>query len=222
MRAGIPISDLAAGLFALTGTLGALLARERDGRGRHVEIPMLDATLPLLSYVGTTALATGNDPEPVGSGHHNAVPYGGYATTDGWVVIAALSDKFWSSLCAALELTDLVARHDLDTNVGRVRARGEIDAAVAARVAEMSTDQALEALRRAGVPHAPVNGVIAALLAPYVARRGSVERIEAPEGAYDVVTTPLRERDVALGAAPSLGEHTEEVVRRVLGPAQGE
>jgi crotonobetainyl-CoA:carnitine CoA-transferase CaiB-like acyl-CoA transferase len=74
VRAGIPISDLAAGMWAVAGTLGALFARERDGAGRHVEVPMLDATLPLLAYVGTSALSTGRDPGPVGSGHHSAAP----------------------------------------------------------------------------------------------------------------------------------------------------
>jgi crotonobetainyl-CoA:carnitine CoA-transferase CaiB-like acyl-CoA transferase len=216
MRAGVPISDLAAGMWAVTATLGALFARERDGVGRHVEVPMLDATLPLLAYVGTTALATERDPEPVGSGHHNASPYGAYETSDGWVVIAALSDKFWLALCGALGLEEYAARADLATNVGRAAARGEVDAAVATKVAELTTAEALGRLGRAGVPHAPVNGAIAALTAPYVVERGLIERIDAPEGSYYVATTPLKEEGVKLSAAPAVGEHTEEVLGRGL------
>jgi crotonobetainyl-CoA:carnitine CoA-transferase CaiB-like acyl-CoA transferase len=217
VRAGVPISDLAAGMWAVAATLGALFARERDGAGRHVEVPMLDAALPLLAYVGTTALAAEHDPEPVGSGHHDASPYGAYATRDGWVVIAALSDKFWLALCGALGLEELALREDLATNVGRAVARSEVDGAVAAKVAELTTAEALAKLRRADVPHAPVNGAIAALTAPYVAERGLLERIDAPEGTYYVATTPLKEEDVRLSPAPAVGEHTNEVLERVRG-----
>ena len=217
VRAGIPISDLAAGMWAVSATMGALFARERDGTGRHVEVPMLDATLPLLAYVGTTALGTGRDPEPVGSGHHNACPYGAYATLDGWVVIAALTDKFWIALCDVLGLDELAARPDLATNVGRARARIEVDGAVAERVAQLTTNQTLDKLRRAAVPHAPVNGVTAALTSTYVTRRGCVQRIDAPEGAYHVPTTPLKEAGVTLGPAPGVVEHGQDVIARVLG-----
>ncbi|MFN2488904.1 MAG: CaiB/BaiF CoA transferase family protein [Actinomycetota bacterium] len=217
MRAGVPISDLSAGMWAVAATLGALFARERDGAGRHVEIPMLDATLPLLAYVGTTALGVEVDPGPVGSGHHNACPYGAYATQDGWVVIAALSDKFWLALCGALGLDGLAARRDLSTNVGRALARAEVDAEVAAKVAELTAAQALERLRRADVPHAPVNGAIAALTAPYVVERGLLERIDAPEGTYHVATTPLKAEGVRLRAAPAVGENNDEILKRVVG-----
>ena len=213
-RAGVPISDLTAGMWAVAGTLGALFARERDGFGRHIEIPMLDATLSLLSYVGTTALATGVDPEPVGAGHHNAGPYGAYEARDGWIVIAALSDKLWRGLCDALDLPELAARDDLATNRGRARALHEIDSAVAAKVGGLTREQAMDALRGAGVPHAPVNSVIEALTAPYVRTRGTVQTIDAPEGSYDVVTSPLIEEGVRLSPAPALGRPPSGAVTR--------
>ena len=212
VRAGIPISDLAAGMWAVGGTMAALFARERDGAGRHIEVPMLDSTLCLLSYVATAALETGRDPEPVGSGHHSAAPYGAFPTTDGWIVIAALGDKFWLPLCAALGLQDLAARDDLRTNRGRSAARSEIDVAVAAATSVLSTGKLLEVLRKSGVPHAPVNKVLDALRAPYVERRGIVERLEASEGEYFVPTTPLREGEVVLRPAPDRGEHNDEVL----------
>ena len=202
VRAGVPISDLAAGMWAVAATLGALFARERDGCGRHVEVPMLDATLPLLAYMATTALATERDPVPVGAGHHRACPYGAFEASDGWIVIAALSDKFWLALCAALGLDELARRDDLAGNAGRTRARAEVDAAVAAKVARLTRADAMRALRATGVPHAPVNSVIEALTAPYVKARGCVERVDAPEGSYRVVTTPLRQQGVRLSPAP--------------------
>jgi crotonobetainyl-CoA:carnitine CoA-transferase CaiB-like acyl-CoA transferase len=208
LRAGVPICDLAAGMWAVAGTLGALYARERDGKGRHVEVPLLDAALPLLAYVGTTALATDTEPGPVGTGHHNACPYGAFETRDGWIVIGALSDKLWVALCAALGLQDLSRRRDLDTNAGRAHARVEVDGAVGGKVAELTSEEALARLTAAGVPNAPVNGVIDALTAPYAAQRGCVQRIEAPEGSYSVVTSPLKQEGVTLGPAPALGRRS--------------
>lgn len=218
VRAGIPISDLAAGMWAVSGTLAALFARERNGAGRHVEVPMLDATLPLLSYIATAAFETGVDPGLVGSGHHSAAPYGAFPTTDGWVVIAALADKFWLPLCGALGLGDLAARDELMTNAARSTARVEIDAAVASATGALTTEQLLAALQKAGVPHAPVNKVLDALRAPYVTRRGLVQRIEAPEGDYFVPTTPLREQEVVFRPAPEMGEHNDEICGTGAGP----
>lgn len=211
VRAGVPISDLAAGMWAVSGALGALFARERQGRGRHVEVPMLDATLPLLSYMATAALATGHEPEAVGSGHHSVSPYGAFATSDGWIVIAALSDKFWLPLCEALGLTELVARPELRTTSGRLAARDEVDAAVARATSAFSSEIALNRLAAAGVPHAPVNSVIEALTSSYVGSRGLVTIFEADEGKYGVVMSPLG-RGGALRPAPALGEHTGEVL----------
>jgi crotonobetainyl-CoA:carnitine CoA-transferase CaiB-like acyl-CoA transferase len=212
VRAGIPISDLAAGMWAVSATLGALFARERTGEGLHVEVPMLDSTLPLLSYVATAALETKTDPGPVGSGHHSASPYGAFPTSDGWVVIAALADKFWPRLCDVLGLDELKRRVDLATNAGRVAGRAEVDGAVTGATMRMSTSDLVSALRAADVPHAPVNRVLDALSTPYVAERGIVQSLGWPEGDYGIPTTPLHDRRVALRPAPDMGEHNEELI----------
>lgn len=211
VRAGVPISDLAAGLWGALGAVSAVLARGRDGQGRHVEVPLFDAALPLLSYSATAALHTGEVPARVGSGHHEVVPYGAYAAKDGWVVIAALGDKFWPQLCAALELDALAGRADLREGAGRLAARAEVDAAVADAVAALSADEACARLRAAGVPHAPVRDLIEALQSPYVAERGLVQTITVPEGTYQVVEGPLRDGR-ARRPAPALGEHNKELL----------
>ena len=216
VRAGVAISDLAAALWACIGAAGALYARVRDGRGRHVEVPMLDASLPLLSYLATGALAAGEDPAKVGSGHPSLCPYGAFATADGWVVIAVLADKFWPRLCQTLGLERLAARSDLRDNPGRVRAREEVDGAVTEAVRVFTTEAVLAALRAAGVPHAPVRGIIETLGQDYVRERNIVANVHAPEGTYGVVQGPLRSGAVP-GPAPALGEHTREVLEEVLG-----
>lgn len=212
IRAGVPIGDLSAGMLAALGAVSAHVRRLRTGRGSHIEIPLMDATLTLLSYVGTAALATGSDPGPVGSGHHSVVPYGGYPTRDGWIVLPVIGDKHWRRLGDALGLQELTARPELAENRGRLDHRKRVDAAIAARLSTLTSVETLQRLRSAGLPCAPVNGVLDALRAPYVRDRGTVHELHAPDDSrYHVVSTPLSQGRVPT-PAPSLGEHTSEVL----------
>jgi crotonobetainyl-CoA:carnitine CoA-transferase CaiB-like acyl-CoA transferase len=216
VRAGVPIADLAAGLTGALAAAAGYARRLRDGHGRHLEVPLLDATVSLLSYVATAAAWEGVDPPKVGSGHHAIVPYGAFPTDDGWVVLAVIGDKFWELVCDALDLPDLAGRADLATNRQRHAAREEVDAAVAGRLGAMATGEALDRLRAVGVPCAPVHSVLGALADPYVAGRAMVADVAADEGAYRVVQGPLR-AGTAPRPAPALGEHTREVMAEVLG-----
>jgi len=215
VRAGAAVSDLVSGLWAVLGAVGALLGRERGGGGRHVEVPMVDATLPLLSYMGSAALATGVEPEKVGSGHHTVYPYGAYPAGDGWIVIAVLSDKFWPRLCEALGLDGLAGDVGLATNAGRRERSDEVDEALVAALSATTVEEACSRLREAGVPNGTVRGVLDALATPYVRGRGMVVEVATPEGPYSFITGPLAARS-PLRSAPTLGQHTEDVLREAL------
>ena len=217
VRAGVAISDLAAGLWGALGAVAAYARRVRDGAGSHVEVPLFDAALSLLTYVATAAMGTGDDPGAVGSGHHNIVPYRAFATADGWVVVAALGDKFWPPLCAALGLDELAVRRDLLTNAQRNAARAEVDHAVETAIGRLTTSDALRTLADAGIPHGPINTVLQALDTPYVRARGLVAEVATAEGSYSVVQGPLADGRRPR-PAPALGEHTAEVMAEVLGP----
>ncbi len=218
VRAGVAISDLAAGLWSALGAVAAYARRLRDGHGGHVEVPLMDAALSLLTYSATAAMGSGHDPGPVGSGHHSVVPYRAFATADGWVVVAVLGDKFWPPFCTALGLEDLAGRPDLVTNAGRTAARREVDAAVEVAIGRLTSAEAQQRLRDAGVPHAPINSILEALTSPYVTAGGMVSDVD---GSYRVVQGPLRAGHTPR-PAPQLGEHTEEVMTEVLGSSSPE
>lgn len=216
VRAGVAISDLAAGLWAALGGVAAYAGRLRDGRGRHVEVPLLDSAMSLLAYMATSAMGTGVDPAPVGSGHHNIVPYRAFATRDGWVVVAVIGDKFWPLLCNAIGLEHLAGDDRFRTNPQRTDAREEVDAAVESAVARFSTEEALARLSVAGVPHGPLNTVLQAIAMPYVKETGMVGEVETSDGNYRVVQGPLRAGN-SKRPAPTLGEHTNEILTELLG-----
>ena len=216
VRAGVPVGDLAAGMWAAMAALAGTVDRLRTGRGRAIEVPLIDATLTLTSYVATAAAHTGVDPAPVGSGHHSVAPYRAYPASDGWVAIAVIGDRFWPALAAALEIDAAgFDGRDLALNVARHAHREVVDAALVTALSRLTVEEVCTRLADAGVPHAPVNGMVDALATPYVAERGMVAEVATPEGSYRTVRGPLND-GTPLRPAPALGEHTAEVLRSVL------
>ncbi len=210
-RAGIPVGDLAAGMWAALAAVAGYSARLRSGHGRSIEIPLLDSTLSMLAYLGTGAVATGTNPDPVGAGHPNIVPYGAFATADGWLTIAVIGDRFWPRLVEALGLDASLL--DLATTRQRVADRLTVDAAVTAGLMGLTTSEATEKLAAADVPCAPLRSILDAVSTPYVQGRDLVERFDTDEGPYAVIRGPIG--GATRRPAPTLGEHTVEILREL-------
>jgi crotonobetainyl-CoA:carnitine CoA-transferase CaiB-like acyl-CoA transferase len=224
MRLGLSMGDLVASLLATTGIAAALAERARTGRGRRVEISMLDGMVSLLAYHATRFLLLGEDPEPVGSGHPSAVPYGAFQASDGYVALAPFSAAFWPKVCEALGRPELVADPRYDTSEKRVGRRDEVNALVAGIVAERTVDEWCRRLEDADVPHAPVLTVAQALQHPQVTARGMVAELDHPTlGPLGQVGPGLRmdgsHRSWAelASAPPLLGQHTRQVLVNELG-----
>jgi crotonobetainyl-CoA:carnitine CoA-transferase CaiB-like acyl-CoA transferase len=224
MRMGLSMGDLVASLLATTGIAAALAERAQTGRGRRVEISMLDGMVSLLAYHATRFLLIGENPEPVGSGHPSAVPYGAFRASDGYVALAPFSAVFWPKVCEALGRPELAADPRYDTNEKRVGRRDEVNTLVAAVVAERTVDEWCRRLEAADVPHAPVLTVAQALEHPQVRARGMVAELEHPTvGPLGLVGPGLRvdgsHRSWAerASAPPLLGQHTRQVLVTELG-----
>ena len=225
VRCGVPIGDLVGGVIGALGTVSALYARERTGRGRRVDVSLFDAQVSLLMYWSTIFLGTGKVPGRVGAGHPTIVPYGQFKTKDSYLVLAVFGDRFFQSLCTALGLDELAADERLATNPGRVARRDLVERAVGGVFAQRTTAEWLEVLQAAGIPCAPVNDVGQALADEQVAARDMVISVDHPlAGALRLLGNPVKTADSRRENLPPplLGEHTAEVLRELAGFDQAE
>jgi crotonobetainyl-CoA:carnitine CoA-transferase CaiB-like acyl-CoA transferase len=221
VRVGIPIADLSGGIFSCKGILAALFDRERTGKGRRVELSMFDAMLNLLSYMGTMWLTNGELPRPPGSAHDYTVPWQAFAAKNGHIVVATRQEGFWRKLCETLERPELAGDPRFATNAARVQNRTALLPILEGIFVTRTVDDWLTRLRAAEVPAAPVNNLDRAFAEPPVAERNMIVEYEHPDvgkvrlpgnpitmsGMADTISTP----------APRLGEHTDAVLKRLLG-----
>jgi formyl-CoA transferase len=226
MRMGLPMADLSTGLFATVGILAALSERERSGRGQLVDVSMLDSMVGLLTAFGGRYFMTGEDVEPVGSGHPSVVPYGAYEAKDGYIVIANLGERVWPRICRALGLDEKDSR--FQTNDKRIEYRAELEALLIERTRKQTVAELEEVLTAHDVPHAPVLRVSQVLNHPQTRARDMVIEVEHSRlGPIAMTGSPIRlpaHEPMKPLPPPLLGQHTTEVLTTLLGcsPAQVE
>lgn len=220
---GISVVDHVGGLFAALGIMAALAERERDpqGRGREVDVALLDTHLSLLSYVAADVLNGGRAPQRQRlSAHPTLVPAQAFPTLDGYVVVMPLANHFFPPLCEAVGMPELAKDPRYVDGARRLARREELLELFEARFAEGSTEHWVEALAAHGVPAAPVQTVEEALeMAQVRARDMVVELDHADYGSYRAIGNPLKisQHPQPLRAAPTAGEHTLEVLTELAG-----
>jgi crotonobetainyl-CoA:carnitine CoA-transferase CaiB-like acyl-CoA transferase len=226
VKLGIPLGDMVGGVFGPMAILAALHERTRTGRGRLIDISLYDGLIGMLGYFAQLAFLTGEDPQPMGSSHPNIVPYGSFPASDGYIIIAVLSESFWGKLCEALDRPDLAQDPRFATPTGRRDHRDQVDSIIA-EVTRTRTVAEWEArLAEFDVPHAPVLGVTAALAHPHARARGMVESAPHPmAGELQLAGRPIKFAGAPQRpstAPPTLGQHTAEVLRDELGYSERE
>jgi crotonobetainyl-CoA:carnitine CoA-transferase CaiB-like acyl-CoA transferase len=221
VKLGIPLGDMVGGVFGPMAILAALHERHRTGRGRLVDISLYDGLIGMLGYFAQLAFITGEDPPSMGSSHPNIVPYGSFPASDGSIIIAVLSERFWGNLCNALERPELAADPRFTNPTGRRDHRDELDAMIAEVTRTRTVAEWEKRLQEADVPHSPVLGVTAALTSPHaLAREMVVEAEHAKIGPIKVVGRPVKfpgAPQPPVTAPPTFGQHTAAVLRDTLG-----
>jgi crotonobetainyl-CoA:carnitine CoA-transferase CaiB-like acyl-CoA transferase len=226
MKVGVAITDILTGMYAATAVLAALAHRERGGRGRHIDLALLDVQVAMLANQAQNFLVTGRPPVRLGNAHPSIVPYQSFATKDGHIVIAVGNDGQFRRLCAVAGRPALADDPRFATNADRVRNRKELVALLDEVIRGRGSREWIEALEAATVPCGPINDLGQVFADPQVVHRGM--RIEAPHsvaGTVPLVGSPIRLSEAPARAAlgpPSLGEHTEEVLVGVLGMSKAE
>jgi crotonobetainyl-CoA:carnitine CoA-transferase CaiB-like acyl-CoA transferase len=221
VKLGIPLGDMVGGVFGPMAILAALHERHHTGKGRLIDISLHDGLIGMLGYFAQLAFITGNDPPPMGSSHPSIVPYGSFPASDGSIIIAVLSERFWGNLCNALERPDLAADSRFANPTGRRDHRDELDETIAAVTRTRTVAEWETRLQEADVPHSPVLGVAAALASPQALAREMVVSTEhATIGPMKVTGRPIKfpgAKQPPVTAPPTLGEHTGAVLREALG-----
>ncbi len=221
LKFGLSIADLAAGLYALSGILVALHARQRTGRGQHVDVSMLDGQISLLTFQAGSFFATGNVPTRRGNKHPSIVPYETFRAADGHVNIACGNDALFRALCAAVsELTPLAEDPRFAKNAARVANRDALNAILDPLVASRPVAHWIELCESAGIPAGPILDVGQALSHPQVLARQMVVPLEHPSaGAVKVTGVPIKLSETpgeVRRASPRLGEHTRSALSELL------
>ncbi len=224
VRSGTPIGDLNAGQSAATAILAALWERERSGAGQAVDISMLDVQIAMLSYLGEYYLISGDVPALQGRGHMSIPTYNAFRARDGRdVLICANTERMWQQLCQALEIPELINDPRFESNERRHANRGSLEPILERAFAQYDCADLLKRFHEYGIPSAPVNSVAEALADPQVIHRRMVREVpHARGGEIRVLGNPIkfsRSAENEFSSPPTLGQHTESVLRETLGYA---
>ena len=215
MKIGVAFADVFTGLYAVIAVQAALMERERSGQGQHIDMSLLDVLVGVLANQALNYLVSGVSPKRMGNAHPNVVPYQIFPTADGHVVIAVGNDTQFLRLCDVLVLPELAADRRYQSNAGRVAARTELVASVAARTIRMTRAELLSALEKAGVPAGPIHDIAEVFADPQVVARAMRLDLPAPDAAAGTVPgvrTPVLFSRTPLSyqqPSPRLGADTE-------------
>lgn len=220
-KAGVALADVMTGLYSTIAILGALNQRHRSGRGQYIDMALLDVQVAALANQATYYLIGNEVPQRMGNGHAAIVPYQSFPTSDGHVIIAVGNDGQFAKLADELGHPEWKSDPRFATNIERLHHRAEVVAAIEAETKKRTIDDLIAALEKRQVPCGPINTVDRVFADPHVQARGLQQTVpHTQQGSLPSVASPLRLSDSPVAydrGPPLLGEHTDEVLREVLG-----
>jgi len=218
-KVGISIADISAGMYAYSNILAALIERGRTGRGRRIDISMLETLGEWMGYPLYYTLDGQPPPARTGASHATIYPYGPFAVGDGGTVMLGLqNEREWASFCAVvLERPELADDARFADNGRRASARAELHALIVDAFAPLTTAQVIERLERARIASGRVNELADLWAHPQLAGRDRWRTIGSPAGELPALLPPGNwdDGDPRMDPVPALGEHTEEVLREL-------
>ncbi len=223
MKSAIPVADLMAGMYAGVAINAALRHREITGEGQRIDISMLDVMVAFSTVQGMNYLSTGEVPKRLGNQHPNIVPYQAFKTGDGDMILAVGNDSQFQRFCEIAGRPDLPEDPRFATNGDRLKNRDEIVPIVQELMLQKPTDFWLKALEESSISGGPINKLDQVFADPHVNARDMKLEMDYPAtngGKVTLINSPMRLSETpteARLAPPMLGEHTDEVLKDVLG-----
>ncbi len=219
LRVGAPITDTVGGLTAVMAILGALYFRSTTGKGQMIDVALLDSILPMMGWVLSNYLIAGQKPVRMGNENFTAAPSGAFQAKDGLLNISANKDEQWQELCRILDLEELVTDPRFAERDTRKKNRHELSKILNERLKEKTAEEWEAILNARGIPSGTVNTLEKALHQPQILHRGLLKKIR-DEDLGDITVCGLAPKFSAisqepLNAPPTLGEHTDEIMRNL-------
>lgn len=219
-KVGIAMTDIATGLYSHGAILAALLHREKTGQGQRIEVDLFSTQVACLINVGVNYLNANEEASRWGTEHVSIVPYAAFKTSDGFFTIGAGSDSQFRELCSILNVPELAADPKFSSNQQRVKFRDELKSILEGIFVKQTNEHWKKVFEKAAFPFGPVNNMEQVFNDPHVQDIGIVKTLKHQvAGDVKVVGPPVVFSDVANTARlapPTLGQHTDEVLREVL------
>ena len=222
LKAGVPIADFTSGAHLYGAVVTALYERERTGRGRVIEVSMLESVFATLLPAAGHAYHSNVVPQRTGNRHvaDSYVPFDMFEASDGWVTIVCATDEHWLNLCEAMDRPDLKTNESLRRLHGRVTCIDDVTAMITEWTSTRTRSEICDRCERHHVPAAPLRDVMEVLTDPHLRARGFLTEHLTEAGVVALPNSPMRYDGSSLRPltpAPSLGEHTDAVLSEFCG-----
>lgn len=220
-KAGVALADVMTGLYSTIAILGALHQRDRNGEGQYIDMALLDVQVAALANQALYYLVSGQAPVRMGNGHAAVVPYQGFPVSDGFVIIAVGNDGQFAKLAAEFGHPEWATDPRFVSNGARVTNRAALIPLIEAETRRYTMAELIAALEKRAVPCGPINTVDRVFADPHVQARGLQKTVpHSQQGTVPSVASPLRLSASPVSydrGPPLLGEHTDKVLREMLG-----
>jgi itaconate CoA-transferase len=217
-KVGISVADIAAGMYAYSGILAALLARATTGEGTTVDVSLFDALGEWMSHAAYYTAYSGAPPHRTGAEHASIAPYGPIRGVDGELFVAVQNAREWARFCAGvLAWPELEYDDRFRTNAWRVTNRNALHLAIESTLGRLPIAEIIVRLEAAGIAYARMNSIAEYLQHPQMTERDVWRDIDSPSGAVRAAKPPVRMEgvDPVMRAVPALGQHTDVILEEL-------